>query len=367
MNFVISGYYGFDNSGDDALLLSIINGIKEKYFDANITVLSRKPEKTNKTYSLVNVNAINRYNIFSLISSIKKCDVLISGGGTLIQDATSTKSLLYYLGVIKLAQIFRKKVMVYANGIGPLTSFKNIEITKKILNNVDVITLRDEKSYEELKHIGVTEPKIELTADPAFLLKQNENGAKILETYSVPSDKKLMCVSVREWKNSPKNFTDIMAEFCDLVYEKFDIYTILLPMQESRDFAISSEIKEKMKNKSTIIAQKYPVQSVLSIINEMYICVGMRLHTLIYSASCLVPTIGIAYDPKVSGFMEYINEDRFIDVENITSEALFDLLQGLIDEYEAVKSHMKFNTKELQIKAEKNLEILSSLVLGEKE
>ena len=161
MKIVISGYYGFDNSGDDALLMSIIDNLKKNDDKAEITVLSKNPQKTKLQYS---VGAANRYNPFSLIKTIASCDVLISGGGTLIQDATSTKSLFYYLFVIKLAQIFRKKVMLYANGIGPLNSFKNIENTQKILDKVDLITLRDPKSRDELEKIGVTKPKIELTS-----------------------------------------------------------------------------------------------------------------------------------------------------------------------------------------------------------
>ena len=105
MKYVISGYYGFNNSGDDALLMSIINGIRSTDDSAEITVLSKSPAETRKNYS---VNAVNRYNIFSLIAKISCCDVLISGGGTLIQDATSTKSLVYYLSVIRIAKFFKK-------------------------------------------------------------------------------------------------------------------------------------------------------------------------------------------------------------------------------------------------------------------
>ena len=114
MKIVISGYYGFNNSGDDALLLSMIDDLKTVVDKGNITVLSKKPQETERVYG---VRAVSRYNIFLLLKNIFNCDLLISGGGTLIQDATSTKSLLYYLMIIRIAQMFGKKVMLYASGI----------------------------------------------------------------------------------------------------------------------------------------------------------------------------------------------------------------------------------------------------------
>lgn len=361
MRIVISGYYGFNNSGDDALLMSIVNGIKQTYDDAEITVLSKAPNDTARHYG---VKAINRYNIFSVLHCIKKCDLLISGGGTLIQDATSTKSLLYYLSVIKLAKMMKKKVMLYANGIGPLNSFKNIEKTKSTLNEVDLITLRDEHSRKELEQIGVTEPIIKLTADPAFLLEADDKGYEILNNYGVPQDQPLMCVSVRQWKNNPENFEEIMAEFCDYAYEKYGLFTILIPMQHNVDFDIATNVKNKMKNRAVVVGTNYPVSSVLSIMQKMTVCVGMRLHTLIYAASSLVPTVGIVYDPKVSGFMEYMGKERLIAVEEVDGEILASLLDEVCADYDSIRSHMKFNMRRLADKASENIEYMKKLLDG---
>lgn len=361
MKYVISGYYGFNNSGDDALLLSIVDGIKSTDSSADITVLSKSPAETRKNYG---VNAVNRYNPFSLISKISRCDVLISGGGTLIQDATSTKSLIYYLTVIRVAQFFKRKIMLYANGIGPLNSFKNIEMTRKILNDVDMITLRDENSLTALGQIGITKPEIHLTADPAFLLKANDKGGEILETYGIPHGQPLLCVSVRKWKNNPENFTEIMSEFCDYAFDRYGLFTVFVPMQQKTDFEIALEVKNKMKNRSVVIGANYPVESLLSIMEEMSVCVGMRLHTLIYSASCTVPTIGIVYDPKVNGFMEYMGEDKFVTVEDMDRNKMCILLDDVCENYDAVRSHLKFNMTSMRVKARENTELLQKLVGG---
>lgn len=359
MKFVISGYYGFKNSGDDALLLAIVNQIKNDYKDAKIVVFSNSPKTTKREYG---VNSVNRYNIFMILWHIAKADILISGGGTLIQDITSTKSLLYYLAIIKAAKLFKKKVMLYANGIGPLTSFKNIEKTKSILNEVDLITLRDKTSLTELEQIEVTKPTVELTADPVFLLKSDENGDKILETYNIPKNKKLMCVSVRAWKENPKDFAQILADFCDYASEKYGIYTVFLPMQTTIDYEISLKIKKSMKNDATIIGGKYPFETLLSLISKMHLCVGMRLHSLIFSVSESVPAIGIVYDPKITGFLTDISEDRFVDVKTISLDELKNHLDNLCENYEYIKRRMKYEIPRIRKKSERNGELMKMLI-----
>ncbi len=362
MKFVISGYYGFNNSGDDALLLSIINDIKSIDEEAQITVLSNSPKDTKRVYG---VNAVNRYNIFTVVKAISGCDLVISGGGTLIQDATSTKSLMYYLAVINIAKMLRRKVMMYANGIGPLTSFKNIESTRKVLDKVDLITLRDENSQKELEKIGITGPEVRLTADPAFMVEPNESGKSILENYGVPKDMALMCVSVRKWKNNPDNFEEEMAAFCDYAYEKYGLFTVFLPMQPKLDFEIASRIKSAMKNRSVVIGSSYPIESMLSLMEQMTICVGMRLHTLIYAASSAIPTIGIVYDPKINGFMEYMGQKYFTFLEEASAQQMKELLDEVSAKYEDVCLDMKYNIRKLRSKAAENAELMKKLLEGE--
>lgn len=119
---LMSGYYGFNNSGDDAILISIYSSILKTGRNIDVTVLANKPEETSKKYG---VKVIYRYNIFKVIKAISDCDLLISGGGSLLQDRTSTRSLVYYLSIIKTAKILGKKVMLYANGIGPVEKQRN--------------------------------------------------------------------------------------------------------------------------------------------------------------------------------------------------------------------------------------------------
>lgn len=120
-NIVISGYYGQLNTGDEAILRVLVDKLKEyerkSNSSLNIVVLSSRPELTAKLY---NVEAVNRKKIPSVIKAIKRCDIFISGGGSLFQNETSNRSLYYYLFQIFLAKLFGKKVFIFSQGIGPI-------------------------------------------------------------------------------------------------------------------------------------------------------------------------------------------------------------------------------------------------------
>lgn len=350
---MVSGYYGFHNSGDDALLSAIIRDLKEHKDSPNIVVLSASPNETNRIYG---VKSINRLNVFKILRHMKTADMLLSGGGTLIQDRTSTKSLWYYLAVIRAAMKNNMRVMLYANGIGPLTGRNNIRRTCKTLNCADLITLRDESSFDTLKSIGVECKNVIVTADPALGLQGSDLsvGRKILNNSGVPKDKRLLGVSVRRWGDVSAEFEDIIAAACDYAAEKYGFYPVFLPMQMSKDYTISQNIMSKMHSKSSIISERLKVEDMLSLVGNMDMCIGMRLHTLIYSAIKAVPLIGLVYDPKISSFMNYTHQNMYIDVSALTEREIKDFIDKTVTDYDTIRHDLAENYERLKSKAELN-------------
>jgi len=168
---IISGYYGFNNSGDDAILRAVVKDLQEANRNIQITALSRNPLNTEKIYG---IRAVNRFSIFDVIKEIYNSDMLISGGGSLLQDITSTRSIIYYITIMYIAKLLHKPVMVYANGIGPINKSVNRFLTRRILNRVDLITLRDYNSRETLEEIQVKNKNIFVTSDPVFSLQPSD-------------------------------------------------------------------------------------------------------------------------------------------------------------------------------------------------
>ena len=70
--------------------------------------------------------------------------------------------------MIKRAKHYGAKVMLYANGIGPVNKAKNRRAVAKTLKNVDCITLREDSSKDELCAIMGRDASAVVTADPVF-------------------------------------------------------------------------------------------------------------------------------------------------------------------------------------------------------
>lgn len=326
-NILISGYYGFQNSGDDALLLAIAQDLRQYCPELSLTVLSANPKKTAADYGIA---AVNRMNPFALLRALSRCDLLLSGGGTLIQDRTSTQSLLYYLTIIRLAGLFGKKVMLYSNGIGPLQE-KHRAITRHVLNRVQLITLRDPASEAELVRIGVDRPAIYLTADPAFSLEPAcpEQGRRLLSSCGLSPDKTTICLSVRPWKELPQDFESILATAADELCRRYDAQCVLLPMQPQKDTELCRKIAEKMQSPCALLPP-VGIRETLAVIGACSLCIGMRLHSLIYAVSRGVPVVGLVYDPKISGVMDYMEKKDYLPLSALSVQALCELASPLL-------------------------------------
>lgn len=298
---VMSGYYGFGNAGDEAILQSIHQNI-ETCGDTSITVLSNDPEDTKRRYGY---HAVNRFGLFPVIKSLKNCDALVSGGGSLLQDHTSTRSLIYYLMIIYLTQLMGKKVMIYANGIGPVRKNINRRLVRHIVGRADVISLRDDASAQELKSMGIDRDDILVTADPVFTLTgaAHEEAVRLLGVSGIPANAPFVCVSVRNW-NGIADFREKVAALCDNIIDTYKRNIVLIAMQTPNDVAISYDVQRLMKNKAFVLDTRLTAEQIMGIIGLSDFVLAMRLHTLIFSARMCVPLIGIVYDPKVAAYVQ---------------------------------------------------------------
>ncbi len=358
-DIIISGYYGLGNSGDEALLKSIVEDIRSINPDVTITALSGNARLTKELYG---IKTVSRTNPFSIIREFKSAKLLLSGGGTLIQDATSTKSLIYYLGIISLAKKMGMKVMLYANGMGPLKD-KNIKKVNKVLNEVDLITLRENTSLEEIKRCEVTKPEVLVTADPAFNLEPSspDRADEILKEYGIEKTEKIVAVSVRECNLAGPQFEEHLALVLDSVAKK-GYLPVFIPMQMKMDFDISLRIAAKMKEKSKIIDCELSVSDMLAIVGRCSIACGMRLHMLIFASVMNVPMAGIAYDPKIKGFMEYMNQNNYIRLEEFKDEEFKKIFETVIEKQTFLKQELERNSAPLREKAKKNAYLALELI-----
>ena len=361
IDVMISGYYGFGNNGDDAVLKSIIDDLKSAKPDINIMVLSKKPQETQRSFDVL---SINRFDFYQIQKWIKQTNTLISGGGSLIQDLTSTHSLVYYLWVIHSAISQKAKVMLYANGIGPVRHDRNRGIIKRIVDKVDVITLRDENSFVVLNELGITKPRIQVTADATFSLQNTDVkiAEKRLASLQIARDEKYFCVAVRSWKYSKAGFENEIADFADYMAEKQHMKAVFIAMQPMTDTDISNRIIGLMKNPGAFLGTDYTTNEILGIIEKAEFVLGMRLHTVIYAMKAGKPIIGLVYDPKVKAVMDSIHQPYYVDVENVDSEKLKQFSEQILRNGKQISEEIIHYTADSRLNAAKNIEFAMGLL-----
>ena len=359
-DIVLSGYYGFSNSGDDAILKMIIGEIKKYDNNIGITILSNRP---NDAKSIYNVNAVSRWNFFAIRKALKKSKVFISGGGSVIQDATSTKSLLYYLSLIVMAKTYHNKVMLYANGIGPLKRERNRKMAKKVLNKTDIITLREYDSKDFLDELGVITPKITVTCDPVIGLEDisYEEAENLLFRYNLYG-KKFVVMSLRPWKSAPL-FEPEFIEAVKKLKRENDLEVVFIPLQHPDDVEFSKKIADATD--SICIEKRLTAEMCVGIAKYSQFVVGMRLHILIYAFVAGVPALGISYDPKVEGVMKYFGEDTYIGILEFTKLNFISKAQRIISGRESYMEAISHRRDELKEKNKMNIECVIELLDSE--
>lgn len=285
---LISGYYGFDNFGDEAILGVLINHLRGN----DITVLSSNPEKTGRTH---NVNSLNSFNPKLIVERLPKFDMLISGGGSLLQNVTSNKSLFYYCGLINIMASLNKDVVIFAQGIGPVKGFWGKLIVKSALKKCKYISVRDVKSQELLKSWGI---ESNLVCDPIFDL-------------NVPTPKRTRKVGIQLRKFA--SLTDeLFDEIIKQVALKFSDREIeLICFQDSEDEGISKVFLNKLKKKNPTInaniIKNLTNKEVIEKVSEYDYLIGMRFHACLLGLKYGIKTLAISYDPKVETLAKNAN------------------------------------------------------------
>lgn len=358
---VISGYYGFNNIGDESILTAIITNIRDNVEDIEITVLSKDPDLTRKKHG---VKAVDRKNIFQISKAIRESDLLISGGGSLLQDVTSRRNVIYYLAIMVIGFFYKKKVMVYSQGIGPINSGFNKLITRRVLDRVDYISLRDKKSLKVLRDMNVKNENIIVTADPVIGLKMKDLdlGLNLLHSAGKLDESKKTVAFALRGRDRDKNLVDVIARVADELVKTLDVNIVFIPFHYGEDRKIITEIQEKMDMDSIFLDGKYEILEMLSIVGNLDLLVGIRLHSLIFSAVMNTPMVGISYDPKIENFLASIGEEVLCKLEDVSYQQLLGETVDKLTKEEEYKEKLSTNVDELKTRLSKNEEIIKILL-----
>lgn len=328
-SIMICGAYGRGNAGDDAILEAIVQEMRALDPDRTICVMSRRPKETRLVYR---TGAVYTFNIFSVLHKFRKAALYINGGGSLMQDVTSTRSLWYYCYTLRAAKRRGCKVMMYGCGIGPINRAGNRKMAAKTIDrSVDRITLRDDNSRAELADMGVTRPDIRVSADPTIILDAApaEVVSLAMEQSGIDPDGRYIGFGLRNWKGLDAALPAIAAA-ANYAYEKHGLTPVFVPIEFPSDLTPAERVGSLLHCPWYAVRTRQPIEVTIGILARMKTVVGIRLHSLMFSAGQGVPVVGLSYDIKVDGFLKYIGSRTCLQLRTARADELCRLIDECV-------------------------------------
>ncbi len=293
-DILLCGYYGYGNIGDELTLRSIQLQLKKQGVQ-HLAVLA----KPGKQYE--SMICINRFNPIDVIHAIRHTGLLLFGGGSLLQNKTSNRSLLYYLTLLRLASLVGVPTMLYACGIGPIRGVFMNRLVIQSLKNTNLITVRDPDSLRYLEKIGDSVP-LYLSSDPVLFCRLPEcakNGYVVAFVRQEEVDRFVAFLS-----KQPK-----------------PIYVAM--MDQNADALAALALVTRLQNKGLRVrlVTGLSIRQTASLIAGADLVVSARLHALILAFCANVPFIGLSTDPKITSFQHSIHNTRnFVSHETLLKE-----------------------------------------------
>jgi len=360
---LVSGYYGFGNAGDEAILAGLVEGFRQLAPHVELTILSGDPAATTSEHA---VAAVGR-DLSGLPAKLRNCDLLISGGGGLLQDATSWRSPLYYLAVLRMARRAGVPIACIGHGIGPLGRWWVRRLTRRALSHVDVLAVRDSVSFEAVRALGIAH-QVEVTADLAFVLP----AATTADTDEAwrksglsPAVRATMGVALRRPPaTTHSELAARLAASIGAACQQLGLRPVLVPMQHPRDVEFASDVASAMRTSAEIMRAHLTARELLALIAGFDLVVAMRLHALIFAAICGRPIVAISYDPKVDGLMAELGLEAATAVDEFDPEALVRGITAAWERRAEVGATLSARAASLRARARRNVELVLPLIGG---
>jgi polysaccharide pyruvyl transferase CsaB len=355
---LLSGYYGFGNLGDEALLEVIVQRLRAAFRQPAIDVLSAAPLRTAAEHG---VEATARWDWRAVRAAIARADVVLSGGGGLLQNATSFRSLLYYAGVLREGVRLRRKTMIFAQSIGPLDRLGRLTV-RRLCRGVQRATVRDERSRRLLSEI-LPQTRVERTADPVFLYDTAVDDVDLSAEGLGRESGSYAIVSVRK-APGVRDGTRLLAHVVDRLATRHRIRCAFLPLGGAADAAVATDVIRACAS-APVLLPEAPLRKTAAIIAHAQVVIGMRLHAIVLAARYAVPFLAVPYDPKITALCEdlaYPLAPLQLGNAPTSSEEADALVDALVDKREALAMLLQQRLPAVRAAAARNFGVLGELL-----
>ncbi|MGE3276635.1 MAG: polysaccharide pyruvyl transferase family protein [Vicinamibacterales bacterium] len=359
----ITGSYGGLNLGDEAILASMLTSVRARGH-VEVVVFSANPADTKARHG-VRAVSIREMHRDEVLEELRTLDLLVVGGGGILFDGMAER----ILRDVNWARELGVPVMIFAVSAGPLVSPETRQLVLETLEQVDVITVRDAGAKRTLQDLGVSKA-IEVTGDPALLLKPQPFTRQMLASAGVEPGATLVGFSVREPGPAAPDldidhYHTMLANAADFMVERFAAQVLFVPMEpgESRDPQHSHAVIARMAHaqRASVLKGDHASARILGLVGHMSFVVGMRLHFLIFSAIQHVPFVPLPYASKVSGLLADL-EMPAREWSELNTGRLCAYLDQSWDTRRQIARRLSNTVPALQERARRTPEILSDLL-----
>lgn len=405
---LISCYSGEKDSGDETMLLCIREQL-EKTLDKDIIIkaFSNNPQISYQFNDNIEFIYSGRHGIKQpecqgvhsfkwlkeMINAIKECDILITGGGTILYDESTAFFVPFWFLKIIIAQFYRKPTVFYGIGVGPI----NRLISKYLLNifgrRMNFISLRGVESEKWMKKFRVPASKVYLTADPAMTISPADS--KKIDQYLAsegiflnPHDDFVVIV-LREWfarKNrgleqaqngvskisSYSDYIEQLSEFCKYLIQVDKSNIIFMPMGSlppCDDRIVMNDVYNRLKDKNVNVKSVFQMSDItdsrimVGIMGRAKAVITGRFHGLVYATTQYIPAIGIAYTEKYYDYYNYIGLSEYvINMNDLTFELLREKYVQLLENQTSFVDKLKTEIPNQINRAMKNAELVAQIL-----
>lgn len=388
------------NLGDTAICLVEIRLVRKMFPDCEIVVLGKLPSFPG------GFEGVRFCHLFTLgaLRAMRTAQAVLWGGGQLLQGNRSRIKIPYWACVVLLLRLLRKRIMGFAQGVGPLPLKFDRVLTRFTVSCTEVFTVRDEASLRTLNEINVPRGKIFLTADPALILRSDAAGYEA-QTHNpqitpqldqMVSDRPILGVSLRYTHHHRLSriipfqflplsmrrkafesedfcgFLTIMSDLCDRLIEKFRLGITFVPMYYApweSDVRVAEALAQQMrcKDQVNIFKPSRGVEEIPQLFQRVDAFLGTPMHSTILSIAQCVPTVALHYEPKGRDFFKQIEQQRWtFPLEEIGTpegpDRLFNLICDLWQEREQIRADLHRTIPNVKKRAMSNADHLSAFL-----
>ena len=379
---VLAGYYGFGNTGDEAILSSILAGLRRRVPGISFAVVSGDPDATARRHG---VETIAWRDVADLQKRIAESDAVIVGGGGLFQDywGLDTSTLLtprhgeiaFYTAPAVLAALAKKPALLYGLGIGPLASEEARRYVRAAADTAVHLSVRDEASRALLAEIGVPAARILVSADPAFALEIPARApapAATCRELGIEPRGPIVGVSLRPWSIGVDQaaWEARVVAALDQFLGRNEATILFVPLEKSPwtdqdDFAQAERLSAGLarRDRAAVLNRPLAPEETAGLLGACDLVLGMRLHALVFAARGGVPCVGLAYDPKVTALLERLGvAEMGLSLPEATADSILARLEDARRDGPSLSARLRQAAEQLRTLAEEDLDRAGRLV-----